>query len=219
MKIKLFGTFALTALLISGCDSKIEDLESIRPTSNIPVTESNGVVTGTVSSTATTDQRIVASASSKVADASVTFPPGALAVSTEISVGVATDKSAGILAELGVTDALQSMDPLYVGPGTGTPPAVAAPLTIQLPLPLEDLEAGLHVHGDSKLALLYLVYNNGWKAGLIPLNHDNLIGAFMKQSMPGLGYFQIVYMNSAKGELDASSQITPELKGGDAQDD
>ncbi|WP_141732772.1 hypothetical protein [Oligoflexus tunisiensis] len=119
MKTKLFVTFALASLLMSGCDSKIEDLESKGLTSNIPVTESDGVVTGTVSSTATTDQMIVASASSNVADAAVTFPPGSLTVSTEISLGEATDKSAGILAELGVTDALQTMEPIYVGPATG----------------------------------------------------------------------------------------------------
>ncbi|WP_141732773.1 hypothetical protein [Oligoflexus tunisiensis] len=84
-------------------------------------------------------------------------------------------------------------------------------MTIQLPLPLEDLDATLRLHGDSKLVLIYVIYNEGWKAGMIPLNDHNLVGAFMKQTMPGLGYFQIVYMNSAKGEQEVTSQVTPGL--------
>jgi len=214
MKNTLFMILALSTCFMTACESKIDDLETTRLTSNIAVTEANGVVTGTVSSSATTDQIMVASTSSGIADSAVTFPPGALAVSTEIALGEAGDRKSAILAELGVVDALQSTAPVYVGPATGTPPVIGEALTIQLPLPLEETGTGLvNTAGTSKLVLVYVIYDNGWKAGMIPLTSENLSGAFVKQAMEGLGYFQIVYLNTAAAVKEVSSQVRPGLDG------
>ena len=116
------------------------------------------------------------------------------------------------MTELGVQNALQATTPVYVGPATGTPPAVAQSLTIQLPLPLEDTGVSLaEGDGKSKLVLAYVVYDNGWKAGIIPLTSENLEGAFVKQPMSGLGYYQIVYLNAAAAEKEVTSQVRPGL--------
>lgn len=48
---------------------------------------------------------------------------------------------------------------------------------------------------------------------MIPLTTANLEGAFVKQELPGLGYYQIVYMDSAKGEKEVTSQVRPGLDG------
>lgn len=195
-----------------GCGSKIDDLESVRPVSNIPVTEADGVVTATISSTATSDQTVVGSASSKAADTAVTFAPGSLAVNTDIALGEATDKSADLLVELGVNNAVKAGSPVYVGPATGTPPNLAAPLTIQLPLPLEEIGTTTLLESDSKLVLVYAIYNSGWKTGMIPLTADNLLGAFVKQELSGMGYFQIVYLAAAAGaKEEIASAVTPSL--------
>lgn len=195
------------------CGSKIEDLESARASSNIPVVEADGVVTATISATATSDQRVVGSASSKAADTSVTFPPGSLAVNADIALGEATDKSSDLMVELGVNNAVQAGSPVYVGPASGTPPNLSAPLTIQLPLPLETIGTSTSLfESESKLALLYAIYNDGWKTGMIPLTSSNLLGAFVKQDLTGMGYFQIVYLAAAAGaKEEIASAITPTL--------
>lgn len=210
MRKQYFLAIAFTSMLLAACESQIDDLESTRLTSNIVVTEANGVVTGTISSSATTDQIMVASANSEVADTAVTFPPGALAVSTELALGKAGDKSVAVLTELGVSDGLPAAAPVYVGPASGTPPVLGEALTIQLPLPLDDLE--LADTGTSKLVLVYVIYvNNSWKAGMIPLTTENLEGTFVKQELPGLGYYQIVYLNSARGQKEVTSEVRPSL--------
>lgn len=210
MSKKYFLAIAFTSMLLAACESKVEDLETTRLTSNVAVTESNGVVTGTISSTATTDQIMVASASSDIADSAVTFPPGALSVSTELSLGKASEKSTAVLSELGVSDGAPATDPVYAGPVSGTPPALGQPLTIQLPLPLDDMN--LADSDTSKLILVYVIYVKGsWKSGMIPLTAANLEGTFVKQELPGLGYFQVVYLNSAKAKKEVDSQIQPGL--------
>lgn len=210
MRKKYFLAIAFTSMLLAACESQIDDVESTRLTGNVAVTEANGVVTGTISSSATTDQIMVSSANSEIADTAVTFPPGALAVSTELALGKASDKSVAVLGELGVTDGLPAAAPVYVGPASGTPPALGNPLTIQLPLPLDELE--LADTGTSKLVLVYVIYvNSVWKAGMIPLTTENLEGTFVKQELPGLGYYQIVYLNSARGQKEVTSEVRPGL--------
>lgn len=211
MRNKYFLAIAFTSMLLAACESQVEDLETTRLTSNIAVTEANGVVTGTISSSATTDQIMVSSANSEIADTAVTFPPGALAISTELALGKAGDKSTSVLTELGVSDGLPAAAPVYVGPASGTPPVLGNPLTIQLPLPLDELD--LVDTGTSKLVLVYVIYvNNSWKSGLIPLTTENLEGTFVKQELPGLGYYQIVYLNSARGQKEVTSEVRPGLE-------
>jgi hypothetical protein len=203
--------FSFLAVAALGCGSKIDDLHSERPTSNIPVTESDGVVTATISAAATSDQKVVGSPSSKAADTSATFPPGSLAVDTDIAIGEATDKASDLLTELGVDNAVQAGSPVYVGPAAGTPPDLSAPLTIQIPLPLEDIGLSL-ADAESKLVLIYAIYDNGWKTGMIPLTADNLLGAFVKQNLSGMGYFQIVYLATASGaKEEIASAVVPSL--------
>ena len=202
--------------IIAGCGSKIDDLESARQSSNVAYTDANGVVTATIDASATTNQVLVASPSSKVADAAIIIPPGALSVSTAITLGEATDHSAAILTELGVTSVGATGTAVYAGPSGTTPPNTAVPLTVKLPLPLGDLNGptGLNVADtESKLVLLYVVYADGWKSGAMPLTGANLKGAFLNASVLGFGYFQIVNLLNAVSEKKADSTIVPALNG------
>lgn len=209
--IVFLSLFSLVGL-VSGCDSKIEELESQRPTSNITTTDTNGVVTGTISATATSDQIMVASPHAKAADSSITFPPGSLAIETSISIGDAVDSSSSILTELGVSPLATASSPVYIAPSSGTPPNIEKPLVLQLPLPLNLGTTALADGVTSKLALLYVIYQNGWKSGLLPLTSENFVGAFLKKTIDGLGYFQIVYLPTAVAEVAAgTSSIVPSL--------
>lgn len=204
--------FLSLALLATACGSKVDDLESKRPTSSIATTDSDGVVTGTIDAAATSDQIMVASPNADAADSSVIFPPGSLAVSTEIAIGDASDQSSAILNELGVSPLATAGTAVFIAPAEATPPNVATPLTIQLPLPLDFGTTSLADGATSKLALLYVVYQDGWKSGLIPLTSESFVGAFLKQAVDGLGYFQIVYLPSAVSEQEATaSSIVPAL--------
>jgi hypothetical protein len=212
MKVQSLLILIMTTALSMACESEIEDVKSQRPTSNVVITEADGVVTATISSASSSDQILVASAASKAADAQVTFPPGSLAIDTEISIGEATDQSAAILSELGASSLVQAGSPVYIGPtAAGSTVAVGQALTIQLPIPLESLGASGLVTATSKLVLIYTIYNNGWKSGLIPLTKENLVGAFLKVSLSGLGYFQVAYLATEGTFKEVTSAIRPAL--------
>lgn len=215
MKVQSLLTLIMTAALSLACESEIEDVESQRPTSNVAFTEVDGVVTATISSANSSDQILVASAASKAADAQVTFPPGALAIDTKISIGEATDQSTAILNELGSNSLVQAGSPVYIGPtAAGSTVEVGQALTIQLPIPLETLGTSGLVTATSKLVLIYTIYNKGWKSGLIPLTKENLVGAFLKISLSGLGYFQVAYLASDGTMKEVTSAIRPALGSG-----
>jgi hypothetical protein len=212
MKVQSLLTLIMTTALSLACESEIGDVASQRPTSNVAFTEADGVVTATISSASSSDQILVASAASKAADAQVTFPPGSLAIDTEISIGEATDQSAAILNELGSNSLVQAGSPVYIGPtAAGSTVEVGQALTIQLPIPLENLGASGLVTSTSKLVLIYTIYNSGWKSGLIPLTKENLVGAFLKISLSGLGYFQVAYLASDGTMKEVTSAIRPTL--------
>jgi hypothetical protein len=212
MKVQSLLTLIMTMALCMGCESEIEEVASQRPTSNVAFTEADGVVTATISSASSRDQILVASAASKAADAQVSFPPGSLAIDTEISIGEATDQSAAILKELGGSSPVQAGSPVYIGPAaSGSTVEVGQALTIQLPIPLETMGASGLVTATSKLVLIYTIYNKGWKSGLIPLTKENLVGAFLKVSLSGLGYFQVAYLASEGTVKEVTSAIRPAL--------
>ncbi|HET9237838.1 MAG TPA: hypothetical protein VFO10_11335 [Oligoflexus sp.] len=212
MKVRNLLTLIMTTALSLACESAIEDVTSQRPTSNVAFTEADGVVTATISSASGSDQILVASAVSKAADAQVTFPPGALAIDAEISIGEATDQSAAILNELSSNSLVQAGSPVYIGPtAAGSTVEIGQALTIQLPIPLETIGASNLVMATSKLVLIYTIYDRGWKSGLIPLTKENLVGAFLKVSLSGLGYFQVAYLASEGTLKEVASAVRPAL--------
>ncbi len=207
----------LPALLIAGalvgCDSSIGDLKSNKPASNIETTESNGIITGTITAPNTSDQFMVASASSSVAESSINFPPGALAVTTTISMGPAVDQSATIISEAGSGALLaKAGNPLFIAPPSGSTPNLQSPLTLNMPLPLSDVKLSLNA-ATGKLVFIYAISTaDGWKSGVKPLTAENLLGTFLNIEVKGLGYFQIAYLATAVAENEATSSVRPELK-------
>lgn len=213
MKRIIFASLLASLTFSFSCGSNIDDLESERTASNIVTTEADGVVTATIQASATTDQILVGSASSKAADAAVIFPPGSLAVDTSISIGEAVNKSSEILTEIGMSGLVQAGDPVYIGSSTaGATVTVAQPLTVQLPLPLEKLEgAGLQAT-SSKLVILYTIFKDGaWVSGSLPVDSSLIVGTLMRLSFKGVGYFQLVYLATAGSSMEVTTAIRPLL--------
>jgi hypothetical protein len=204
---------ALLAVAAPACSSDVEDVESTHQSSNVPTTEENGVVSAELKADATTDQTVVASAGSNVADAAVTIPPGSLAVTTTIALGEAEDQSAAILkattgAEQVVT---KSASPLFAGP-TGDPVATAGDLLIDLPLPVDAASLSLTT-AAGKLVFLYSVYTSeGWKSGVKTLTTANLVGTFLHTGIKGFGYFQIAYVPTSVEDKEVVTETKPSLK-------
>ncbi len=215
MKEQKFLRLAVVlGLTLSGCSSSIPDLTSGRKASNVATTEADGVVTAKINPSATTDQTVVGSTTSNVADASISFPPGALAIETTLAVGEAVDLSAGIASAAGLTAVVATKGaPLFAAPATGDIPLLTKDVTIVLPLPVSA--NGLSLTATSgKLVFLYTVYTStGWKSGVKPLTAANLVGTFLKTEVKGLGYFQIAYLSEKVEEKEFDTTTQPGLQG------
>jgi hypothetical protein len=204
---------AWLAATAAGCSSDIDDVESKHETSNVATTEEGGVVTAELTADATTDQRVVASGSSDVADASITIPPGALPTAGTIAVGQADDQSAALLKEATGTDVAvsQAVAPLYAAP-TADPIATTGTLAITLPLPIDASSLKLTT-AAGKLVFIYLVYTkDGYKSGVKTLTTANLVGTFVHTDVLGFGYFQLAYVPATVEDKEVTSKSKPGLK-------
>lgn len=199
-------------IMLASCESSISDLSSSRKTSNVATTEENGIVKATIKASASGNQELVASQSSTVADTSIIFPAGALAVDTEVSIGAAVDRSTTILSENNVAGTLvKAGAPVYIG-ATDSSATFANPATLSLPLPLSG--DNLKLTADSgKLAFVYAVLTTtGWISGIKPLTAADLLGTFLRTDIEGFGYFQIVYLSEKTEAKKAATQVRPAFK-------
>lgn len=214
--MKIFQYMLLVvAAATTGCSSEIPDAKNEKKSSNVATADNEGVVTAEIDANAKSDQTVVASPNSKVAEASVTFPPGSVALSTSMAFGEATDASAAVVAELGLESAVvKSAAPVFLGPSSGTAAATAGTIGLSLPLPLSDLGLGLGLtNAAGKLVFLYAYYSSeGWKSGVKPLTAADLVGTFLRADILGFGYFQIAYLAGSVDAKEVVSQIRPTLK-------
>lgn len=202
---KLCMVVALTAAA-SSCSSSIEDLSSGRQTSNVSTTESEGVLTGTFSASATSTQTMVYSS-----EASINIPPGALTVNANIQMGNAVDMGSQIVGEVGGgVQLVQGGTPLYVGADSDL--ALANPMTLNLPLPVTADSLKLTA-ASGKLVFIYVVRTKtGWVSGMKPLTVENLVGTFIKLEVVGLGYFQIAYVTGEGATKEMTTALRPTVK-------
>ena len=206
--------FSLLVITSVSCSSSIPDAESNKKSSNVATTEKDGVVTAEISSSSTSDQTVVASSSSEIADASITFPPGSIAVNTSMALGEATDTSSAIVTELGLATAVvKSAAPVFIGTAAiADMPTAASALALSLPLPLSD--SGIKLTAETgKLVFFYAILTKeGWKSGVKPLTSADLVGTFLSTKVLGLGYFQISYVTTAVEAKEMTTAIRPSLK-------
>ena len=127
-------------------------------TSLVQTTEDAGDVTGLFSAAANRYQMILASSSSAVSGASVTFPPGSLSIDASIILGEGADAaSSDVLAQLGLdsSSATGVGSSLYVATSANTDPVV--PMSLSLPLPASGGLTGLFLDQDTtKYAVAYV---------------------------------------------------------------
>jgi hypothetical protein len=178
----------------------------------VPAREQDGGTTGAVSAASLDTQVVQAGENSEVAGASVSFPPGSIAIDTEITL------SAGDEVILDAA-AAASLDPGNQIVDEGVPVAVFSSValdttedfTVSVPLPsgsslsLQD--------GAMNLAVIYRVTKVSEGAdfvGLIPADEIEVAGAFARVTTPHFGTFQAVYTQvpAAKKEI-AASAVTP----------
>lgn len=209
----LSSIFSLALIGVTACSSNVPDAENKKKSSNVATTDTDGVVTAEVDADAKTEQTVVSSPNSKIAETAVSFPPGTLAVSTTIALGEATESSNSMVTELGLASAIvKSATPVFVGSATGDAPITAGAIGLSLPLPLSDLGLGLTTAGG-KLVFLYAYYSSaGWKTGVKPLTAADLVGTFLHADVLGFGYFQIAYMATAVEAKEIVTLIRPSLK-------
>ncbi len=212
---KLCISFALLAAQL-GCESAIEDLKSGTTTSSVAVSESDGIVTGLVNPAQ--DAKIAASQGGALADSSVYIPSGSLqidAASVNIEVGPAVDQTADIATAIGFSSQAigDGTAALFVG-GADGPIGLKAGQTLQISMPLPIKNDALSLHSGGHLALLYVYYTGtGYKAGLKVLDPEaDLRGIFIETSVPGLGFYRIVYLGVHVESKEIEVNFTPSVQ-------
>ncbi len=204
--IRALSCLALAALALSSCTKGPGFLkqgasepkpETAKPSEAAPVIiqsiETNGLVTGSFNAASTSTQVMLAASTSAIAGSQVEFPPGTLAIDTEIALGpgeqIATDTTAQDLA-LGTT--ITSSAPSVVLSSTSIMDA-SQPFTLQIPIP--DA-AGLHL--DDPFTTLLVIYkikkvgDGGDFTGFITRDKLDVKGGFARFATQYFGTFQAV---------------------------
>lgn len=168
----------------------------------VPTVELNGDATGLVQPSTDTVQVVSASANSTIAGSSATFPPGTVAVTTEVTVGpgdqIATD---AIISELAIGDQLLGAGaPVEVS--TSDPLDAAVPFTITIPLP--DETSQLHLADPfEKLVILYRIFRAS--------DGKELIGYFTRRKIDirnGFASFETKYFGTFQAII--TKDVLPE---------
>ena len=170
------GVALTVATLASSClkgPGFLQQGETEAATSFMETTEDAGDVTGIFTAAANRYQMILAAASSAIAGASVTFPPGSLSIDASIILGEGADAaSSDVLAQLGLnsSSATGVGSSLYVATSANTDPVV--PMSLSLPLPTSGGLTGLFLDQDTtKYAVAYVglkMMTKETSVGLIP---------------------------------------------------
>jgi hypothetical protein len=153
----------VSACLPGGFFTQKKSAKSGATTSAIETTESNGVVTGRLDPNAALTQTMGASESSEIAGSSVSFPPGAIAIATDISLEQGADVlTDGTLTALGVGgDAVST-----AGPAVLLESSVAQDATQPFTIAITVNSAQLALLQAGELAVLYKVIRNDQGGGL-----------------------------------------------------
>lgn len=165
-----------------------------------PKFSSGGVVTASIDPDSDVTQIIQAASDSAIADTAVAFPPGSLAIATDITVQVGSDS---------LTEALSLELPLSAGNSVvsgGTPVQIDASNVADLKQPFVlalAIPAAPGLVGDStdRLAIMYQVKkDNGTRleAGIVPRSQLNLENGKILFPSQYFGWFRAVYLTNVE---------------------
>jgi hypothetical protein len=168
-----------------------------------------GGETGRIRAGANITQTIAVSDQSSVAGTVVSFPPGTLAIDTDVTIeeGV-TVATEGLAAELGIGGNIDS-----TGTAVSVQPTIATdplqPYTVSIPLPLS---LALTVDDLATLVVVYKVKKvseNKIVAGIVPREELELDGGTIKFSAEYFGVFQPIFTKSVVKNVSPVEVATP----------
>ncbi len=173
-------------------DEKKKDTRSSEASPLVPTQIVNGVVTASIAAGSAGVQRIEVEKTS-LGGASVEFPPGALAVNTDINIEEATSLATpGQASELGISQEFGQKGPaVLVSPSV--PQDAVAPFTIAIPI---SSPTGL-IQSDDNLAVLYRVKSETsqtMSSGIIPRSQLTVVDRNVSFPTSRFGSYQAVYL-------------------------
>ena len=124
------------------------------------ISQNSGSVTARISAGSNASQSVAAPAGSRVAGAAAMFPPGSLAISTEVTVTEGQDIVGDTtLNEFGVTDSTKSASAASVSVASSSGQDATVPFTLSLPIPASS---SLHLAADPKsFVVVYTITKQG----------------------------------------------------------
>lgn len=173
-------------------DEKKKNTRASESSSFVPTQIVNGVVTASIAADSTGVQRIQVEKTS-LGGAAVEFPPGALAVTTDINIEEATSLATpGQASELGISQEFGQKGPaVLVSPSE--PQDAVTPFTIAIPI---SSPTGL-VQNDDNLAVLYRVKSEATQtmsSGIIPRSQLTVVDRNVSFPTSRFGSYQAVYL-------------------------
>ncbi len=205
--MRMFTVLIMTFAL-NGCGSKSGDDDSGGGDKVVtPKSDTNGVVVATIDPNATNAQTIKSSDSSSIKGSSVTFPPGSLAIATDITLEAGLPvANAAAASELGLNGAtLREASPTVVVESSVNGEA-AAPFTLAIAL---SSPATLIGENDNLIVIYKVEKADGTFAlGVIPTGSLTIDGASVTLSTKSFGAYQAAYSSVAIAEAKEVATAT-----------
>ncbi len=175
-------------------------------------TSSEGVVNASLDGSSDLTQVVKTDSSSPVGQVELSFPPGSVAIATEVEIQSGTDLASESFAnEAGLSDAgaVSSGSQAIVISSSDNAPAAQA-FTVALPIP--DGAALRLVGGDLEfMVVLYKVFKDGaYHAGVLPRSDITIEGGLARFKTVNFGSYQLAFTEKkveAKSERPAETPI------------
>ncbi len=222
MKLKSLKIIMVFPLVLSACmngPSFMNHSNESSQTDNrnsvvvVNAQDENGVATGSITSESGVTQVLYASSDSSIAGSSISFPPGSLAIDTDVSISVgATIASDETISELGLDNSITAAAPPVTFFSSVALDAAQA-FTISLPLPDSS---GLRLQeSDTNIVVFYKVnkvVGGGFFTGIIATENIALDKGYAVVSTNHFGTFQVAYLKrKLTSSVEVASAETPAL--------
>jgi hypothetical protein len=215
---------ALVGLVASGCEqltgsgtAKLTHAGDQPGAAVASVESASGVTSATYSAKSRVTQVLTVPESSPVKGTALSFPPGALAIDTGISIQESVSlASAGTGAELGIGNAFAASSPaVVIRPDVATDPVKPFSLAIAMPK-----ASGLALDGQLTLVIIYKVFvvaTGETLVGIIPPDQLTVDGGLVNFDARYFGAYQAAFVTiEIKAPVEKPSE-TPILAKAEAQ--
>ncbi len=196
-------TAAILSTIVTGClnapianknmgTASQEDTPGVRRAT--VKSDADGILTAELSQLSGEIQTIQASEDSEISGTTVSFPPGAIAVATDITMQLGADISGSVAAESGLTNVEATSSPVYIS--SSVPFDALQPFTLAIALPQGS---GLTEGGDKYYTILYVVdvVASGQKvSGLIPTSKITIKDGKAYFDTKNFGVFQVAQVTT-----------------------